>query len=297
MKTCLDCVPCFYRQAIETSRRAGFSEKKVKQVIDKTGKIISEMNLEKSPPEIAGMINRFILKKSLSSDVYADAKRKSNDLALSVYDECRKIINDSADPLLAAVEFAIAGNIIDYSARYNIDLEKDISDIINRQDDRICNGNQKYFAYSEFKESLISSRKILYLGDNAGETVFDRILMETIRAEFPEIKIVYVVKEKPVVNDAVLSDALYCGLDSVAEIVSSGSDIQGTVLNKCSKQFMNHYHSADMIISKGQGNFESFAAPDKKVFYLFMAQCVMVARDVGCDIGTLNLFCPAADKG
>jgi len=127
------------------------------------------------------------------------------------------------------------------------------------------------------------------LGDNAGETVFDRILIEEIRQIDKNKKIYYAVKAQPIINDALFEDARVCGIDSSAEIISSGSDAPGTILEICSKEFLDIYKQADMVISKGQGNFEALSCPGRSVFYLFMAKCSVIARYVGCDIGDIIL--------
>jgi uncharacterized protein with ATP-grasp and redox domains len=289
LKSSIDCIPCFFRQAIEASRRSGLSDEEILSFVGEIGTIVGDCGMRLSAPEIAGGINARIMEKSRIRDAYADAKKMSNDLALSAYADCRRIIDESGDKLRTAVEFAIAGNIIDYGARHDIDVKKEIGKIVSGLEIFVhCDG--RFFAYREFRESVRNSRRILYLADNAGETVFDRLLIETIHSEFPGIKITYAVKDHPVLNDAVKDDALYCSLDSAAEVISSGSRIPGTVLEKCSGGFMDHHRDADMIISKGQGNFESFVSPEKDVFYLFMAKCASVAKIVGCRQGTINLL-------
>jgi len=290
MKTYLDCIPCFYRQLIEASRIAGLDDKNTKKIIDKTGKIILKSTLNLTPPEIAGKIHAIIKKESSVDDLYKLIKDKSNKLALSVYDEFKKKVKNAKDSLLTAVELAIAGNIIDFGVKNTLNIEKEIGNILNEEKKMIRNKNNLFFAYENFKEKLKISNIILYLADNAGETVFDRILVEEIKKIYPEIKIFYAVKERPIINDAVLSDAVECGVDKYAEIITTGLTIPGTVLKKCSKNFLNKYNKADMIISKGQGNFESFEDNGKNVFYLFMAKCPVVANEVKCEINTINLY-------
>ena len=129
------------------------------------------------------------------------------------------------------------------------------------------------------------AKNILYIGDNAGETVFDRILMEYIQNQHGKKNIFYAVKEKPTSNDAMIQDALECGIDGPAEIISSGSGISGTVLSVCSPRFLELFKSADMIISKGQGNYEGLSGVKRKVFFLLSVKCAVIADHIGCNIG------------
>jgi len=136
------------------------------------------------------------------------------------------------------------------------------------------------FDYDEFKTSLKKAEKILYILDNAGEIVFDMILIEEINKE-----IVCAVREKPIINDVTLEDAGQVQLERVAKVISSGSDIPGTVVSNCSDEFLKHYQEADIIISKGQGNFETLTDKDKKIFFIFKAKCPVVTAQLGCNLG------------
>jgi len=289
MKTYIECIPCFIRQAIEASQKAGLSEKETKKIIVKSAKIIAKTSMETPPPAIAFEINTLVNRISGIMDFYEEEKKKSNDAVLGIYNKCIKRINKSKDPLLAAVELAIAGNIIDFGIMNKIDIDKEVSKIINSEEKMLKHADKKYFAYSQFAKCVEKSSTILFLGDNAGEIVFDKMLIETIKKKYPRKRIIYAVKEKPILNDSLKEDAVYCGLDSYAEIISSGSVIPGTIAERCSKQFAEYLSQAGMVISKGQGNFESFVS-DKPVFYLFMAKCPVVANEIGCAQGTINLY-------
>jgi len=131
----------------------------------------------------------------------------------------------------------------------------------------------------------------LYLADNAGEVVFDRVLVEEIKKEYPDKIIHYVVKSKPIINDALIEDAKACGMDKAARVISNGTDAPGTIFTLCSKEFKRIYRGADMIISKGQGNFESLSGGKRPIFFLFMVKCPVVARETGCKMGDIILFC------
>ncbi|RPJ06619.1 MAG: DUF89 family protein [Spirochaetaceae bacterium] len=297
MKTYLDCIPCFYRQVLEAGRSSGLDDAAIKKIIDKTGKIISRKSLSYTPPEMAGKIHKMVRKESGADDCYREIKNKSNTLALGVYDNCKQKVKKAKDPLLTAVELAIAGNIIDFGVKSNLNVEHEVENILREEKKLVKNGGASFFAYDCFKEMVGKSGTIMVLADNAGETVFDRILIEEILKRHPEIIIYYAVKKGPIINDALVSDATECGIDKIAEIITTGLMIPGTVLKKCSREFLTLYRKADMIISKGQGNFESFEDPGKAVFYLFMAKCPVVAREVGCEMYSINLHYNSFKKG
>jgi len=134
------------------------------------------------------------------------------------------------------------------------------------------------------KQALDSTESILYLGDNAGEIVFDKLLIEEMGKN-----IVYVVRNKPIINDALIEDARDCGIDKIARVISSGSDAPGTVLNLCSREFLEIYHKAPLIISKGQGNFEALSEEKAPIFYLLKVKCPVIAKDIGCKVNDLIL--------
>jgi len=266
------------------------SEVKIKKVIDKIGGTIADIGLGMTPPEMGAIFQKIIQDVSGNRDLYKDAKDKSNRLAFDLYDKVKKKVRASKDKLLTAIESAIAGNIIDFGVKNSLNVEKELEKIMSEENKMIKNENKIFFAYDDFKNKLERSKKIIYLADNCGETVFDRVLIEEIQNLYPSVEVIYSVKEKPILNDALLEDAVFCGIDKICKTVSTGSVIPGTVLKLCSAEFLEIYKDADMVISKGQGNFESFVDDNKPVFYLFMAKCPVVAKEVGCETGNINLF-------
>ena len=184
---------------------------------------------------------------------------------------------------MTAVELAIAGNIIDFGVKNNVNVRHELKKILAQE--HLSARKRSLFHYAQFRRSLRRAGNILYLADNAGETVFDRILIEEIRSQWPGARIEYAVKARPVINDALAEDAYACGIDKVARVVSNGADAPGTVLPLCSREFRQKFRRADMVISKGQGNFESLSNEKRLVFFLFMVKCPVVARETGCTMG------------
>jgi uncharacterized protein with ATP-grasp and redox domains len=272
MKTYLECIPCFVKQALFAARAAVDDETKIKEVLDRIGTLISEIPLHHSPPETSREIYRTVREVTGVNDPFANLKAESIKKAIALYPSLKQMVAVSANPLETAVRLAIAGNVIDFGANPDFELEQDIQTIL--QNKPVVNH------YEAFKESLASAQNVLYVADNAGETVFDKILIEVMATP-----VVYVVREGPIINDATLEDAIKSGIDQVAKIVSSGWDGPGVSLKNCSEEFLDHYKEADLIISKGQGNYETLSAEERPIFFLLKAKCPVIAGNLGVKEG------------
>jgi len=286
----LDCIPCFFKQALEAAKLAGANEKTQKKILNELAKALPKFPLTSSPSEMGRIIYGLVKKITKKEDPYLKIKRKSNALSMSIYPRLKDKISCSDDRLLTAVELAIAGNIIDYGVKNSLNVDKELKRILEEEERIIEEEDRKSFNYLNFKHAAEKARSILYLADNAGEVVFDRVLIEEIKSFDLGKGIIYAVKESPIINDALMADAITCGIDKVARIISSGSDAPGTVLSFCSKKFLKIYKNVDMVISKGQGNFEALSRPGRSVFFLFMAKCPVVAKNVHCNVGDIVLL-------
>jgi len=290
MRTYLDCIPCFFKQALEASRISGASRITQKKVLDELAKILPKFSLNTPPPLMGRVIYKLVSKLTKNLDPYREIKIKSNELALNIYPKLKRKVALSKDRLKKAIELAIAANSIDYGVRNSLNIEEELKRILREEEKTIKVENKRFFEYEEFKKALNKAKTILYLGDNAGEVVFDRVLIEEIKKIDKNKKIIYAVKSKPIINDALVEDALQAGIHKVAEIILSGVDAPGTVLSLCSKEFLKVYKNADLIISKGQGNFEALSDKKRPIFYLFMAKCKTVANHLGCKLRDIILF-------
>ena len=291
MKTYLECIPCFFRQIISAGNLAKLNDEQQKKVIDEFAKILPEFSLKISPPEIARVMYAIISKHAVKEDIYTDIKKQSNLSALNIYHELKEKVNTAKEALLIAVELAMVGNIIDYGAKVSLNVEKELEAILNNKDRTILDDSANIKIYHKFKKEIAQAKNVLYLADNAGETVFDRILIEEIKKINPLVIVTYAVKERPIINDALYEDAHFCGIDQVAEVISSGSDAPATVLSLCSDAFLKLFDLADIVISKGQGNFEALTSYAKRpIFFMFMTKCAVIAKHVGNKIGDINLL-------
>lgn len=272
MKTYLDCIPCFFKQALFAARAALDDEEKIKQVLDRIGELVSEIPLHSSPPETGREVYRIVREVTGVNDPFASLKTESIRKALSLYPSMKEVVKTSGDPLETAVRLAVAGNIIDFGADPDFELEQDIQEALRRE--------PAINHFDVLKNKLKGAREILYLADNAGETVFDKIFIEAI-----DKPVVYAVRERPVINDATIEDAIKSGLDEVARVISSGCDAPGVIPNRCTEEFLDLFQRADLIISKGQGNYETLSSEQRPIFYLLKAKCPVIARDLGVKKG------------
>ncbi|MFZ0482045.1 MAG: ARMT1-like domain-containing protein [Desulfobacterales bacterium] len=276
MKTYLDCLPCFMNQALRAARIATDDEKKIKTVLDEVGMMLKDIPLDSSPPESGRLIYHKIKEITGNLDPYKKIKKESTQKALSLYPSLKNRLEKSKDRLLTAIRIAIAGNIIDFGANWNFDLENETYKVLE-MNFAVCD-------YNEFKNKLDKAPKILYIGDNAGECVFDRILIEEIKRP-----VTYVVRGMPIINDATHEDAVQAGIDGVATILSSGTDAPGTILETCSPEFNEVYKNSEFIISKGQGNYEALSKETRPIFFLLKTKCHVVADDIGVSNGDIVL--------
>jgi len=276
MKTYLDCISCFFRQGLEAARMVTQDEVKQKKVLNEIAKVVPQFPLDSTPPEMGRIIHKIVRQFANSNDPYKKLKDKYNRIALELYPELKKKVRETDDSLLIAIKIAIIGNIIDFGVPGKFDIEKELRNAF-QQDFAMLN-------YTEFKKALRKTNEVLYIADNAGEVAFDRVLIEELNK-----KVIYVTRGKPIINDATVDDALFCGIDKVAKVISSGSDAPGTVLSHCSDEFLNYYNEAKLIIAKGQGNYETLSEEKKSIFFLLKAKCPVIAKDLGCKTGDMIL--------
>jgi uncharacterized protein with ATP-grasp and redox domains len=277
VKAYLDCYPCFFSQTLKTARMITQDERRIHRILTEVSVCLPKVSFEATPPEIGKEVYKIISEMTGIEDPYKEIKRNCIQQALSLYPELKRRIANSEDRLMTAIRLSIAGNVIDFGANADFNLRKDVRTILTQK--FAINHEQ------EFRRRLSEARKILYIADNAGETVFDRLLIEELQKP-----VIYVVRERPIINDATREDARLSGIDKVAKIISSGCDAPGTIRRFCSEEFLNLYHSADFIISKGQGNYEGLSEDDRPIFFLLKAKCEVIARDIGVETGSIVLM-------
>ena len=280
MKTYFDCMPCFIRQALDAARMVTDDEQIHEQVLREVLCLAGNMDMRQSPPVMGQQIHRVIRKLIGVQDPYLQMKDRFNKLALNMYPELRERIEASADPFETAIRLAIAGNIIDLGVDAGLE-ESDVEKAITESSTAPLDTK----ALKEFRNAANQAKDILYLGDNAGEIVFDHLLIE----QLPRENITFVVKAAPIINDVIIEDAEIVGLTDIVSVIDNGSDAPGTILESCSQDFRHRFNKADLVIAKGQGNYETLSDVDKDVFFILRAKCPVIARHLGCEIGSLVL--------
>lgn len=295
MKTFLECIPCFVNEAFNVSRRVTDDEAVQERVLRAVLAKASELSFSKSPPYMGYEIHRIIREETGTDDPYRETKIYSNRLAMSLYPELRKQVLSSDDPFETALRLSIAGNILDFGMGI-LTLEEAASTL----DRTIRECLSRPFAFDgggHLREAIQEAEDILYLGDNAGEIAFDRLLLE----QMPASKVTFVVKGGPIINDATREDADAAGLTRMVRVIDNGSRVPGTILELCSREFQSRFEAADLLIAKGQGNYETLSECNKKIFFLLKVKCPVIARDIGCEVGDIvvsaNGYSLATTKG
>lgn len=276
MKTYLDCYPCLLRQALSAARRSGASDNQQHIILLKTMKELSAFPTDSTPPQLAYRIHQCVQQLTSNLDPYRDDKDQATQQALALYPELKKKVGAASDPLEMAVRIAIAGNIIDLGVADSYDLDATLKRVLTQD-----------FAINDLaalRSALAQNLSVLYIADNAGETVFDRVLIESIVGS-----VTYVVKSGPIINDATYEDAVAAGIDQVATIIDNGSNAPGTLFEQCSEAFRQRFNEADLIIAKGQANYESLSDSSAPIFFLLQAKCNVIARDLGITEGDIVL--------
>jgi len=276
MKTYLDCYPCLLRQALSAARRSGASDNQQHIILLKTMKELSAFPTGSTPPQLAYRIHQCVQQLTSNLDPYRDDKDQATQQSLTLYPELKKKVGAASDPLEMAVRIAIAGNIIDLGVADSYDLDATLKRVLTQD-----------FAINDLaalRSALAQSLSVLYIADNAGETVFDRVLIESLVCS-----VTYVVKSGPIINDATYEDAVAAGIDQVATIIDNGSNAPGMLFDKCSEEFLQRFAQADLIIAKGQANYESLSDSSAPIFFLLQAKCNVIARDLGVAEGDIVL--------
>lgn len=267
MKAKPECHRCFQRQARDAASLAGMDDNAIDELLSQVNDQLEVTPLETNPAITASKLHALIRKTSHNPDPFQAKKHEATEHALSLYGHLKSMLHQARDPLDTAVRLAIAGNIIDLGVAAEYDLEASI--------ERVLSLTPAINHMNELTAAIEKADSILYLGDNAGETVMDRLLIETIGKP-----VTYVVKGGAAVNDATHEDAIAAGLDRVCEVIDNGAAAMGTLLDQCSDDFRRRFDQAELVIAKGMANYESLSGTRKNLFFLLQAKCAVVAADL-----------------
>ena len=270
------CLPCVVNQVIKVANITGITKKE--ELLREVFTYLSKMNFDETTPEIIGEIFNMIKRHTKNPDPYKETRNYYNTLFMELLPEFERKIDQAENSFMLAVRYAIVGNIIDFNPIHNTLLE-DIYDCFDNMEQLELAIDDS----SALMKDISIAGTLLYLGDNCGEICMDKILLKKIKELNPNVKLFFGVRGKPVVNDSISDDAYSVGIDEYAEIIDNGDGSLGTVLNRTSPVFKEVYNKADVVIAKGQANYECLSEEDKNIYFLLMTKCDVIAKDIGVE--------------
>jgi len=266
MDLLIDCIPCLVRQSLEAARIATDKEEIHNKIMKNTIKLLSDYDKYKNSPQLAKEIHKLVKNETGNPDPYSQVKKRDLQAAKDLYPFLKDFLQKKGNSIYWALKIAAVGNNLDAAVYSNLELEKCISKELEKEF-TICD-------LDVFTEKLELAKNILIIGDNTGETIFDRVMLES----FPVAAITYGVRNNPIINDVTEKEAIDSGIDTIARVISTGCASPGTILADCSPEFINIYNKSDVIISKGQGNFEALSGEKGNLFFLLKAKCPPIAK-------------------
>lgn len=277
MKVELSCISCIMKQAYNTAKRATDNPVIIREIMNAVADYVKIMDMNTTPADASNYVYQITRQITGEKDPYRDEKKKYNDICKNMIPRLEKIIESSENPVKTAAKISVFGNLIDLGIGLKFDLEKDI--------DRVLNQPFAVDDYHKMRKILDRGRKrILYLGDNTGEIIFDSLLIKELSKNHD---VVFVVKKGPIINDSTREDAEFAGITKMAKVIDTGSDGIGVKWSSVSDEFLDEYWKADMIISKGHGNFETMNERKGIFFFMLRAKCDNVAEELGVSFGDI----------
>ncbi|MCD6525653.1 MAG: DUF89 family protein [Desulfuromonas sp.] len=280
MQTTYHCLPCFLKQTLSVLEMVAADDATSERTLRQVMQQLSEINFDQTPPQMARTIHQQIRQLTGVPDPYYDEKQRFQQLAIHLYPQLEHNLYQSDNPLKTAIQLAIAGNSIDHGVYHDMDENRALKAIEQAMDTPILGDIDAFTIAIEQAES------ILYLGDNTGEIVLDKLLLK----QLPLDKTVFAVRGGPILNDALMEDAEQAGITELVPVISNGDNSPGTLLKYCSESFRQQFDNADLIIAKGQGNYETLSDVDANIFFLLKAKCPVVAEHIGCQVNDALLY-------
>jgi len=279
VKATADCIPCIESYVLRTAKRVSEDDWLQRKVLLDSMDVLRSATYDRSPTEICHDVLKSALRMLGVTDPYRDLKKELNELAMPVAAKAESIIRDARDPLQASLLFACAANVLDVGV-FASAAPSEIVDLAKNRSFEVDN-------YEQLKEDLEGAKSVLYVLDNAGEIAFDKLVVQQI----VDKDVTCVVRHSPVLNDATREDADQVSLSKLCDIVDPGADLIGLPLDLCSAQFKELFNNSDVIITKGQANFETLeGASPKTVYFVLVAKCPVVAAVLGVKVGDFVLL-------
>ncbi len=285
MRTYPECIPCILQASLNAGRLGGAEEEKLWPALTEAAALCGRWDRENPPIALGAAVAAILREKLGGGDPFFSAKREGNAKVLALYPALKARVRTASDPIDAALHLAAAANALDLGVYREVDFVKML--------ERALASPRGRWDLSEFKERLAKAQEILYLADNAGEIVADRILIEELLAWGKGVTLA--VRSGPILNDVTLADIQEVGLPREVEVITTGSDLPGVFLPFCSPEFQRRFERAELVVSKGMGNFEGLSQERGPIFFLLQAKCLPVAKEAGVRLGDLVLLGPGAE--
>ena len=280
----LECLNCALNQVTATTELLGMELPRRKALMQQAVELIAEKGIDRNNCELIEEVYRIVTRAAGDEDPYRDVKAHFNRGMLRLCPEVRRHIQESGDPLRAAVRAAIAGNLIDLAA-LGLEISLDAAMEKVREVDRT---GMYIDDCDSLKAALSRARTLLVLGDNCGEIAMDKLLIETLRILYPQLRVRYGVRGMAVVNDVTREDAAMVGMEEVAEVIDNGDCLLTTMLRRTSPEFNRAFYGADVVIAKGMGTYEGLYGCDRgDIWFLMIAKCNVIARLTGTPRGSI----------
>ena len=269
MHISLDCIPCIINSFRRLLKTGMLPEKAHEASMRQLLTFLANVDYHQSPPALGRIMHRMIRAELQNPDPYREIKAKHNRMMLEMYLDFKEMVNMASDPFDMAMRLAIAGNVIDFGPQYQLDVMETIERVVHAElaiDDSL-----------KLKNDLQTAKTVMYIGDNCGEIVLDKLFMEEIKHR----NLYFVVRGGPTINDATIADAQYVGIDKLAKIITTGDDAPGAVWETSSDEFKQIFQKADVIISKGQGNLEGLLEVNQNIYFLLITKCPLISKHIG----------------
>jgi damage-control phosphatase, subfamily I len=273
-----ECIACLFTQALNTARMASTDPLLHVRVLKEVAAYVStRAHLNQTPAALSQPLYELVSRLTGVSDPYAAKKSETNEIALELLPAIEPFLAAAVDPLDAALHAAVAGNIIDFGIGHSFDIRKDILPVLTQP--------FATEALEDFRAELMPGRRVMYLGDNCGEIVFDSLLVREILKT--GARVTFAVKSGPIINDATMADARQAGLTDLVPVMETGVNDVGTVIERCSPAFRREFEQADLIVAKGHGNFETCNDTHGNFYFLLKIKCQVVAQELGIPAGQI----------
>ena len=273
MKADIECHGCCVRKAEGLLEQYQVPDEKKEQVMEAVLETVKGAGAEESAPVMMARVMRILESEVGITDAYDIPKQRYNELLLSKEDGICQEIRQEKDPFFAALQYAITGNYIDFGAMADANEEK-LNELLADRHSVTLDAEETAL----LRKELACAKKLVYITDNAGEIVLDKVFIRVIEEIFPELDITVLVRGVPTLNDATVEDAEFAGVDQLARILPNGTDIPGTPLEEISQEALKAIDEADLCIAKGQGNFETLRGCGRNIYYLFLCKCQLFVK-------------------